>query len=110
MVRSHYSRHRDYYLAKAARRNTAVRTEARRRIYEYLLEHPCVDCGEADPIVLQFDHVRGEKLVAVSDMVQRHGGSWVAILAEIAKCEVRCANCHLRATARRRGYDSRAPS
>lgn len=67
---------------------------------EYLATHPCVDCGETDPVVLDFDHLR-DKLRDVSVLVH-NGHPWERILAEIAKCEVRCANDHRRATARRR--------
>jgi hypothetical protein len=63
----------------------------------YLLEHPCVDCGEADPVVLEFDHMR-DKVKAVSVLLS-NGHEWKQILAEIEKCEVRCANCHRRRTA-----------
>lgn len=59
----------------------------------------CVDCGERDPIVLDFDHVRGRKVRNVGMM---YSSSTAALLAEIAKCEVRCANCHRRATHSRR--------
>lgn len=62
-------------------------------IYEYFLTHHCVDCGESDPLVLEFDHVRGEKFMDVSAMVSR-GYLLERIGAEIAKCEVRCRNCH----------------
>lgn len=72
------------------------------KIVNYLSSHPCVDCGETDPIVLQFDHVRGSKEFNVSRMAHK-GFSWGKIEEEIAKCEVRCANCHLRATAKRAG-------
>jgi hypothetical protein len=74
-----------------------------RYLWDYLLEHPCVDCGEADPMVLDFDHVRGEKLMAVSRCATQ-GFSLTRLAAEIAKCDVRCANCHRRITARKRNY------
>ena len=68
----------------------------------YLQSHPCVDCGESDLVVLDLDHVRGEKIKTVTDMV-RGGWSIAKIDIEIAKCEVRCANCHRRKTAERHG-------
>jgi hypothetical protein len=70
-------------------------------IRAYLLEHPCVDCGESDVTVLDFDHVRDSKRMDVSALVAG-GYSWHAIADEIAKCDVRCANCHRRATHARR--------
>lgn len=70
---------------------------AKEAIYEYFETHPCVDCKEADPLVLQFDHVRGEKKGDVSRM-KRHGVSIEVLMAEIRKCDVRCANCHQRRT------------
>ena len=76
---------------------------ARRFIVGYLQEHPCVDCGEADPVVLQFDHVRGEKTTEVSRLLGP-GFSVAGILREIEKCDVRCANCHARRTAIQRDY------
>ena len=57
------------------------------------MEHGCVDCGyDAHPAALHFDHVDpSTKLFGIAKGLTR---SWSAILAEIAKCEVRCANCH----------------
>ena len=72
------------------------------RIRAYLIAHPCVDCGEADPIVLEFDHVRGTKIGNASQMVRDR--PWSAIVSELAKCDVRCANCHRRRTARDYGW------
>ena len=60
----------------------------------------CVDCGESDPRCLDFDHVRGKKLRSVSLM--KTGYSVKVLREEIAKCEVRCANCHRKRTAERR--------
>jgi hypothetical protein len=77
------------------------RTESQRRLFEYLLEHPCVDCGELDPVVLEFDHLR-DKVANVSYLVAS-SRPWHLILDEIAKCEVVCANCHRRRTLERCG-------
>lgn len=91
--RRHYDNNKQYYVAKAKKRNDALWKQTREMVWNYLMEHPCVDCGNSDPRVLEFDHVRGEKLSNVSDL-RRLRFSWPKILAEIEKCEVRCANCH----------------
>ena len=70
-------------------------------ISEFLRKHPCVDCGESDIVVLQFDHICGEKRRNVSSMV--HGGNTLKTISdEMAKCAVRCSNCHLRVTRKRK--------
>jgi len=53
----------------------------------------CVDCGETRTVLLECDHVRGEKVDNVATMV-RKGRSWKAIESELAKCEIRCVVCH----------------
>lgn len=98
----------EYYMNNRSRTlvQNDVYNKGRRRLYtenliRYFAEHPCVDCGETDPVVLQFDHVRGKKLFNISCELGRH--SWEKTMAEIAKCDVRCANCHVRVTSIRRG-------
>ena len=59
----------------------------------------CVDCGNRNLAVLDLDHVRGEKVRSVSEMVRVTPSR---LFAEIEKCEPRCANCHRIATAARR--------
>lgn len=75
------------------------RDQKRVYVVEYLLQHPCVDCGETDLRVLEFDH-RGDvpKRLGVGRLVS--GGTWglEAVIREIAKCDVRCANCHRKRT------------
>jgi len=78
------------------------RWEKQKYILDYLLVHPCVDCGEKDPIVLQFDHQR-DKIKSISALV-RSCSSLEKIIEEIAKCEIRCANCHIRRHSKERGY------
>jgi hypothetical protein len=72
-------------------------------VVDYLRTHPCVDCGEPDPLVLEFDHVRGAKRGVISNMI-RTGVSTTTLEIEIEKCEVRCANCHRRKTAKQFGW------
>lgn len=72
------------------------------RIREYLETHPCVDCGETDWVVLEFDHVYGSKHKNISYMIYNFS-KWENIQMEIEKCEVRCANCHRRVTQQRAG-------
>jgi hypothetical protein len=54
-------------------------------------------------VTLDFDHVRGEKEQAVGLLAALPVGH-ARLVAEIAKCEVRCANCHRRRTARVQGW------
>jgi hypothetical protein len=70
-----------------------ARQRAREYIAKYFATHPCCDCGESDPIVLTFDHVRGKKRGNVSDIVG-HGFGLESIKAEIDKCDVLYFNCH----------------
>ena len=67
-------------------------------LLEFLASHPCVDCGETDPIVLEFDHL-ADKAFAISKGLRDR--SWESVRREMAKCDVVCANCHRRRTARR---------
>lgn len=76
-----------------------LRNRNKKHIKAYLKNHPCVDCGETDIIVLQFDHVRGKKRGNVSDMVNNCSIETLDI--EISKCKVRCANRHTRKTKKR---------
>ena len=68
-------------------------------VFQYLLDHPCVDCGETNPVVLEFDHVRGKKKFSISSGMVK-GYTWSVLLDEIEKCDVRCANCHRIKTAK----------
>jgi hypothetical protein len=76
----------------------------RTKFFQYLKTCSCVDCGVNEPCVLDFDHKDSKsKTHEVSKMVH-DGYSWVKILAEIKKCDVRCANCHRIKTAKDQGW------
>lgn len=72
-------------------------------VWDYLRNHPCVDCGETDIVVLEFDHVRGEKYKNVS-LIAGCSSGLQTLISEIEKCEVVCANCHRKRTAMRSGW------
>src|SRR5207302_4020803 len=94
--RAYYARHREVYVLRIRNKNAAERQRNRERLVDYLRAHPCVDCGETDPVVLQFDHEdRNKKSSNIGDLL-RKWIPWARIVAEIEKCSVRCANDHQR--------------
>jgi hypothetical protein len=86
----------DYERIKSTRSRLARQHRNRSKTYEYLREHPCAICGQDDPVVLDFDHLR-DKLREVTVIAML--GGWADLLAELEKCRVLCANCHRRQTA-----------
>jgi hypothetical protein len=66
--------------------------ELKKRLAKIKEDSGCIDCGENNHIVLDFDHLKDKKY-NISRMIH-DGFSWAAIKKEIAKCEVVCANCH----------------
>jgi hypothetical protein len=99
--RAHYLANRQAYIDRARKRNRAIIDERTAFLLEYFRSHPCVDCGDADPVVLEFDHV-ADKQFTISEGIRDRG--WDAVLEEIEKCDVVCANCHRRRTTRRGGF------
>jgi hypothetical protein len=99
--REHYLANKQRYIAQARQHKKALLEERTQYLVAFFREHPCVDCGEKDPIVLEFDYLRDKKF-SISEGVQ--GRRWQDVLDEIAKCEVVCANCHRRRTAKRGGF------
>jgi hypothetical protein len=100
---------REYFRARGERhrrQSGAARAwrvaRARAFVAAHLEGNPCVDCGERDLRVLDFDHVR-DKVACISELAAR-GAPRARLEEEMAKCEVRCANCHRRVTARRAGW------
>lgn len=62
---------------------------------EYLLEHPCLHCGETDQSILHFHHrIIKEKIKNVSSMLSSTA-PMKRILNEVAKCDILCKKCHV---------------
>ena len=84
---AHYKEHKQKIVAPNIARTKKNRPLDRQFVWDYLLAHPRVDCGESDPIVLEFDHVRGDKRGNVSQMAQGEC-SLQNLTKEIEKCAV----------------------
>ncbi len=89
------------YIENALRRKRALAVDRASYLTEFFRLRPCVDCVETDPLVLELDR-RESKLFTISKGLRDH--NWQAVIDELAKCDVVCANCHRRRTARRGGF------
>lgn len=86
------------------KKRAALRMRSRRKKINDLIRaersKPCADCGiELPPEIMEFDHVRGEPkrfaFCSAASFTLEPGEDRLSIIqAEIAKCEVRCPNCH----------------
>lgn len=97
----HYAANKDRYKQNAMAYTTALVLERNAWLLEYFEDHPCVDCGETDPVVLEFDHLRDKEFAVGRGIRDKN---WDRVLNEMAKCDVVCANCHRRRTAYRGGF------
>lgn len=87
-----YSKNAEEQKKNTAARNKVTRKADRSWINSLKIAKGCADCGyDERAVALDFDHVRGEKLCNVGEMV---GRSRERIQEEMDKCEVVCANCH----------------
>jgi hypothetical protein len=92
------------HLQQVKERTDKARAEAKEFVYQFLLTHPCQSCGEADPRVLEFHHREpSRKDMDITHMLSG-GYSLRRLQAEIAKCDVLCANCHRKVTVEERGW------
>lgn len=98
-----YNKHRDKKLERSKKWAKFYINRNKNYINEYLKTHPCIDCGNDNPIVLDFDHVRGKKLNTISH-IKKHAYSLNYVQNEIDKCDIRCANCHRIVTFNRKQY------
>ena len=99
-LRDHYLKNSAIYNARRLESNRRYRVRNRTLVIEHLRSHPCVDCGESDPMILEFDHIDPmRKEHAISDLT-RCGYSLEKLKLEMSRCEVRCIHCHRRRTAK----------
>jgi hypothetical protein len=87
-----------WYQANKARRRAKARADQQRYVawLDSLKEgRPCADCGQVyPPYVMEWDHLPGVEKTLVLGNTRGSAHGKERILAEIAKCELVCANCH----------------
>ena len=100
----HYSKYGDSYRERAKIRRAKIRKELQLHLIAYISDKSCVICAESDIRVLEFDHIDPEyKSFGIAKGIT-NGLKWEAILEEIEKCQILCANCHKKKTARQRNW------
>lgn len=100
-ARQHYLDNKELYKERTNKSRPILKAKGRQFLKEYLSTHPCVDCGNDDIRVLQFDH---RDLDSSNSPVGRLVGSIGLLKKEVEKCDVRCANCHMIRTADQFGW------
>lgn len=101
--KEHYKKYKSEYIERASGRKCKLVKENRVKLLEYFSEHPCIVCGEKNPIVLEFDHrIQEDKKNTISQMLRDY--TWGQILIEIKKCDVLCANHHKIRTSKQMGW------
>ena len=89
-----YPKHKQDH-AERGRKSKRKRAQENRSFINSLKKE-CLICMESDFVCLGFHHRDSfDKNRSISQMVQR-GNSLDMILKEIEKCDVLCANCHMK--------------
>lgn len=98
--REHYRANKAKYMSRAKASKRKYLTELRVYLRSYLTENPCVVCGESDIVVLEFDHIDPSTKSFCIAQATRRGLPLAKVKSEIDKCQILCANCHKRKTAK----------
>ena len=100
--RDWYERNKERHYGNVQKRRKTLSDQIVRKLLAYLKAHPCVDCGATDPMVLHIEPKQGETGFSLSTRLTE-GAVWTALLPEIERCDVRCANCRRVRIARQLG-------
>lgn len=103
--RRYYQQNRDHHIKVIRARTKARQAVSISFVAEYLSANPCVDCGESDLRVLDFDHRPGSAKRGEVMRLVRNGHSLAVVATEMGKCDVRCRNCYAIVT-----YDRLGPN
>ncbi len=90
----HYEKYKEAYRLRARLRKNEIKLKLQNKLYSYLKDKCCEDCGFKDLRALDFDHIEPtEKSFGIAKAIS-YGYKWEKITKEIEKCRILCANCH----------------
>lgn len=90
--RTYYEKNKEAFRDRATKQQQLLR----QYVWEVKQRNPCKHCGESHPAALQFHHRNpAEKDIEIAKAIL-HGYSLKRLQAEIDKCDIICANCHLK--------------
>ena len=92
-----YNKHKGYVAKNDEKWKSRVTTYILNVLKE---SNGCVDCGEDNLLVLEFDHREPNIKEYGISKLRTKKIPWDLFVAEIDKCEVVCANCHRIRTAK----------
>ena len=95
----HYDKNKQKYIDKA----TKWGNDEKIKFYTWLSQYACMDCGNPNFVTFHFDH-KYDKNFQISEKIGVL--SFDAIMDEVSKCDIVCANCHAIRTADRGNYYS----
>lgn len=73
------------------------RNKCRTFIANLLSKNKCMDCGETNPLTLDFDHRDPKtKIGSICELVA--SGREQILITEVEKCDIVCSNCHMKRT------------
>ena len=102
--KSHYLKYGEMYRERAKIRRARIKRELQQKMMRYLADKSCLQCGENDTCVLDFDHINPQEKSFSIARATTNGLEWDKILTEISKCQILCANCHRKRTAMSNGW------
>jgi hypothetical protein len=98
-----YEKNKQRIIAEVYKNSGKYRQRNKDYITNLLSKSCCVDCGNTNLIVLEFDHLKDKKY-GIAYLISR-GASLGKLQKEIDKCDIVCANCHrIRTDTRARTY------
>jgi hypothetical protein len=96
--KAHYAKNAQSHNARRIEADRSYQTRNLACVRAELSARPCIDCGESDPAVLEFESVDSHRSQVVH-LIGR-GAGLDTLKREMTRCVIRCGSCSRRRAAR----------